>query len=174
MAELGPVEMLVVEFEGNRFKGEILPELDRLHQEGVVRLVDLLFVRKSDAGTLAVLTASDLDEEELREFGSFLTELVGLGIVREREPALEEGPDLSSGHVFDKAEADDLAAVIPDGSSAAIVLLEHTWAVPLRSKIARARGRILSQEWINARRLAEIGLVSEPSERNGNGHRPRR
>ena len=115
-----------------------------------MRLVDLLFVRKSDAGTLAVLTASDLDADELREFGSFLTELVGLGIVREREPALEEGPDISSGHVFDKAEADDLAAVIPDGSSAAIVLLEHTWAVPLRSKIARARGKILSQEWIDA------------------------
>jgi hypothetical protein len=174
MAELGPVEMLVIEFEGNRFKGEILPELDRLHQEGVVRIVDLLFVRKSESGTLAVLTSSDLDADELREFGSLLSELVGLPLTREREPILEEGPDLSSGHVFDKSEADELAAVIPAGSSAGIVLLEHTWAVPLRGKIARAGGRILSEEWINARRLAEIGVISEPAERNGNGHKPRR
>ena len=52
MAELGPVEMMVIEFDGYRFKGEILPELERLKENDVIRLIDLLVLRKDRSGAL--------------------------------------------------------------------------------------------------------------------------
>ena len=68
---MGPLQILVVGFDGNHFKGEIAPELSRLRREGIVRIVDLVLVRKDDNGAVAVVTASDLDWEEAVEFGEF-------------------------------------------------------------------------------------------------------
>ena len=57
----GPLEYVVVQFEGNRFTGDILPQLKALHQQGCVRLVDLVFISKDGAGDMTVLEISDLD-----------------------------------------------------------------------------------------------------------------
>src|SRR5438093_12495000 len=75
----GPVQMLSMAFEGNRFKGEILPELERLKLEGIVRIIDLLVVRKDSSGAVATLTATDLDWEEATEYGAYLGTLIGFG-----------------------------------------------------------------------------------------------
>ena len=74
----GPVQMLVLAFDGNRFRGEILPELERLKREGVVRVLDLLLVRKDSAGAITHLVASDLDWEEAATFGETMGTLAGL------------------------------------------------------------------------------------------------
>ena len=58
---IGPIELLVLRFPGNRFSGEILPELAKLVENGAVRIVDLLFAVKNDAGEVTVLEFSDLD-----------------------------------------------------------------------------------------------------------------
>jgi uncharacterized membrane protein len=79
----GPVQMLVLEFDGNRFSGEILPELRRLREHDIVRLVDLAFVRKSAAGEVDMLQLSDLSEEEAKTFGGYAGALVGLGMAGE-------------------------------------------------------------------------------------------
>ena len=78
--EIGPVQILTVAFERNRFKGEILPELERLKEAGVVRLIDLLVVRKDASGAVATLTATDLGWEEATDFGAMIGGLVGWGI----------------------------------------------------------------------------------------------
>ena len=65
----GPIQMLVVGFDGNRFRGEIWPELERLKREGVVRIIDLMLVRKDEAGAVTHIVASDLDWEEAAQFG---------------------------------------------------------------------------------------------------------
>ena len=78
----GPVQMLTIGFEGSRFKGEILPELERLKAAGVVRIIDLLVIRKDEAGAIATLTASDLDWEEATEYGAY-----GIAILVIREAA---------------------------------------------------------------------------------------
>src|SRR3954453_9864893 len=77
--DFGPLQMWTVAFDGNRFKGEILPELERLKREGVVRIVDLLAVRKDGTGAVAVITASDLEWEEATQFGAYLGTLIGFG-----------------------------------------------------------------------------------------------
>ena len=77
MAKVGWIQMLSVGFEGNRFRGEILPILDRLKEQGVIRILDLLFVRKDELGNVATMKASDLDMEEAMGFGEYIGTLVG-------------------------------------------------------------------------------------------------
>ena len=77
--DFGPLQMLTVAFDGNSFKGEILPELERLKREGIVRVVDMLAVRKDAAGAYAVVTASDLEWLEATQFGAYIGTLVGFG-----------------------------------------------------------------------------------------------
>ena len=63
--ELGPVDWIVVEFPGSRFKGEIAPILDGLVERGTVRVLDLVLIRKSEDGELEFFELSDLDESEI-------------------------------------------------------------------------------------------------------------
>ena len=57
---MGPVDYLLVEFPGNQFKGEIVPALAELTQNGTIRIIDLLFVRKDEEGSVTWQELSDL------------------------------------------------------------------------------------------------------------------
>ncbi|HET6195102.1 MAG TPA: DUF6325 family protein, partial [Acetobacteraceae bacterium] len=72
--------MLVVGFDGDKFSGEILEELRRLREQDIVRLVDLLFVKKEEDGELVVIQASDLSQDEAMEFGATIGALIGIGV----------------------------------------------------------------------------------------------
>ncbi len=160
---MGPVQMLVVGFEENRFTGEILPELKRLRENDVIRLIDLLFVRKDEHGNVDVVQASDLSQDEAMEFGALVGALVGIGAGGEEEmkiAAVRGAEELADGHVFDEEEVWYVADAIPDGSSAAIALIEHRWAIPLRDAIVRAGGVPLADEWIHPTDLVAIGAAS--------------
>src|SRR5207247_2351073 len=77
MENLGPIQMVTFAFPGNRFRGEILPELDRLKTDRIVRVIDMLIVRKDSKGNAMVATASDLDFEEATALGSYFGALAG-------------------------------------------------------------------------------------------------
>jgi uncharacterized membrane protein len=159
--EFGPLQLLTVVFDGNRFKGEILPELERLKEAKIVRLIDLLVVRKDRSGAIAVLTASDLEWEEATQFGSYLGTIVGLGsggIEGAERGAIAGVAELADGHLFGPEDVERLKASIPNGSSVALALIEHLWALPLLSAITRADGYELSNQWVNVTDLVEIGL----------------
>jgi uncharacterized membrane protein len=158
---LGPVQMLVVSFSENKFKGEILPELERLKEHDIIRLVDLLFVMKDDDGNLTVLQESDLSQDEAMEFGAVAGALIGLGHGGEDEMsagAALGAAALEDGHVFDDQEVWYVSDAIPNGSSAAIALIEHRWAIPLRDKILEAGGIAVADEWIHPQDLVAVGL----------------
>src|SRR5215204_4642000 len=74
---MGPIQMTSLAFPGNDFKGEILPELEKLKKAGIVRIVDLLLVRKDELGNVMVTTASDLDWQEAVSFGTYVGALAG-------------------------------------------------------------------------------------------------
>ena len=159
---LGPVQMLVVGFEGDNFSGEIREELERLKEHDIVRLIDLLLVKKTNDGEIEVLQTSDLDQDEAEEFGAIVGALVGFGAGGEEEAergALAGATELEDGHVFDDDAVWYLSDAIPDGTAAAVALLEHRWAIPLRDKIAQAGGVTLSDAWIHAADLVAIGLL---------------
>jgi uncharacterized membrane protein len=159
---LGPVQMLVVGFAGDNFSGEIRDELERLKEHDIVRLIDLLLVKKNDDGEIEVLQTSDLDQNEAEEFGAVVGALVGFGAGGDEEVergAIAGAAELEDGHVFDDNAVWYLSDAIPDGTAAAVALLEHRWAIPLRDKIAQAGGVTLSDAWIHAADLVAIGLV---------------
>lgn len=166
----GPVHKLIVLFDLNRFRGEIMPELERLKELDIIRVVDLLGIRKDRSGALAVLSATDLAPEEATEFGRAIGTLIGLGLggaEEAAEGAILGAEALADGHLLDPASAPQIAEQIPEDSTVVIALLEHRWAIPLREKIARAGGTVVDEEWIGAEDLIAIGLRAAVQSESG-------
>jgi uncharacterized membrane protein len=162
----GPIQMIVLEFDRAQFDGEIMPELGRLKDDGMVRLIDLLFVTKQENGEIEVMQRSDLTSNEAIEFGAMIGALVGLGMENDDDAASAlvagamEGED---GHILDETEVWYLADAIPAGSSAAVALIEHRWAIPLRDKIVNAGGIALADEWLHPADLMAVGAAASNS-----------
>jgi uncharacterized membrane protein len=162
---IGPVQLIVLGFTRPDFHGEIIAELERLRASDSVRVIDSLAIYKDAHGGLEVEHLSNLTEQEAIELGTTIGALIGLGIEGEEgmligaaagaDQAAAEGVD-----VFRGAEEWDVLEDIPNDSAAALILLEHHWAVPLRDAIARAGGFRLSDGFISPLDLVEIGLMS--------------
>ena len=161
---VGPVQLIVIGFNHPEFHGEIIAELERLHDEETVRVIDALAVHKDADGEIEVQHLSTLSKEEAIEVGSTIGALIGLGI--EGDKGAEEGAALGAEaaadgiDVFSDEQAWDVLEEIPNDSAAALVLLEHHWAVPLRDAIARAGGFRISDGFISPLDLVGIGLMS--------------
>lgn len=162
---IGPVQLLVLGFEKPDFHGEIIEELEKLRESDTVRVIDSLAVYKDAGGEIEVMHLSNLTRDEAIELGSKVAALIGLGIDGEEgmvagaeigaEMAAEEGID-----VFDAELAWDVLEDIPNDSAAALLLIEHHWAVGLRDAIARAGGFRLADGFISPLDLVAIGLVT--------------
>jgi uncharacterized membrane protein len=158
----GPVQMLSFVFDQNRFKGEIIPELERLKEAGIARIIDLVLVRKDRSGAVSTLTASDLEWEEATEFGAYIGTLVGLGadgVEGAERGAMAGAAEMADGHLFDEEDVFRLTEVVDPGSSIALVLLEHLWIKPLLDAVTRANGYELSNDWVSPERLLAFGLA---------------
>ena len=161
---IGPVQLLVLGFRHPDFHGEIIAELERLRESNTVRVIDSLAVYKDADGEIEVEHLSNLTEAEAIELGSKVGALIGLGIEGEEgaaagavagAEAAEDGVEL-----FSDEEAWDVIEEIPNDSAAALILVEHHWAVPLRDAIARAGGFRISDGFISPLDLVAIGLLS--------------
>lgn len=160
---IGPVQLLVVSFDQPTFSGEIIEELRGLRDSNVIRLIDALAVQKGLDGELTAVQWSDLSIEEAEDLGATLGALLGLGFAGDEgmeAGALAGAEAGSDGHLIDEAEVWDIADTIEPGSAAAIALIEHLWALPLRDAIARAGGVPVSDAWVHPLDLVEIGLMA--------------
>ena len=161
---IGPVQLIVLGFNHPNFHGEIIQELERLRESDTVRVIDALAVHKDADGEVEVAHLSNLTKDEAIELGSKVGALIGLGI--EGEEGLEAGAEAGAEaaadgvEIFTDEEAWDVLEDIPNDSAAALVLIEHHWAVPLRDAIARAGGFRLSDGFISPLDLVAIGLLS--------------
>ena len=163
---IGPVQLLVLGFNHPDFHGEIIAELERLRASDTVRVIDSLAVYKGPDGDLEVEHLSNLTEQEAVEMGSKIGALIGLGV--EGEEGMEAGAlagaemaaEQGGVHVFTEEEGWDVLEDIPTDSAAALILLEHHWAIPLRDAIARAGGFRISDGFISPLDLIDIGLMS--------------
>lgn len=161
---IGPVQLIVLGFRRPDFHGEIVAELERLRQSDTIRVIDALAVYKDAAGEIEVEHLSNLSAEEAVELGSKVGALIGLGIAGEE--GMEAGAVLGAQaaangvEVFDDDDAWDVLADIPNDTAAALLLIEHHWAVPLRDAIARAGGFRLGDGFISPIDLVAIGLVT--------------
>jgi Family of unknown function (DUF6325) len=119
--ELGPVDWIVVEFPGSQFNGEIAPALLDLVERDLIRVLDLLVLKKDADGSLEAFELSDLDEGEI-------------GALREYESELAM--------LLSEEDVTSLAAAIEPGSSAAVLVWENTWAAPFASAVRRSGGQL--------------------------------
>jgi len=168
---IGPVQLIVLGFDHPDFHGEVIAELERLRESDMVRVIDSIAVYKEADGELEVEHLSNLTEQEAIELGSKIGALIGLGI--EGEEGMEAGAALGAEQaaadgirVFAGAEEWDVLGDIPNNCAAALILIEHHWAVPLRDAIARAGGFRISDGFISPLDLVEIGLLSAEEARD--------
>ena len=119
---VGPVQLLVLGFNHPEFHAEVIAELERLRRSDAVRVIDAVAVYKDAAGALEV---QHLNDEAIE-----LDSLLGLGI--------DDDAEADFGDAFAEQDEWDVIDDIPTNSAGALVLLEHRWAVPLCSAIARA------------------------------------
>jgi hypothetical protein len=121
---LGPIELLVIGFPGNRFTGGILPEIERLVDSDVITLVDALLIFKDDDGGVEFVELDQVDAgQDVAALSRFLDE--GNGLISEED-------------------MDDFAAALEPGSSAAALAFEHTWFKPLRDELVDSGGILLA------------------------------
>jgi uncharacterized membrane protein len=158
---VGPIQMVTIGFEGERAGEEVRAELRKLRESGTIRLLDLLFVTKREDGELVSLQFSDLDDDDRRELGAWVGGLIGLGAggAHGARAGAALGAEVAAADPLEASDEQivDIGAMIEPGTSAAVVLFEHRWALPLRDAILRAGGRALSDQWIRIDDLIAIG-----------------
>ena len=160
----GPVQLLVLGFDHPNFTGEIKAELEKLRESDTIRVIDALAVYKDAAGEIEVEHLSNLTKDEAIELGSKVGALIGLGI--EGEEGMEAGAIAGAEagedgiQMFSEEDAWDVIEDIPNDTAAALLLIEHHWAVPLRDAIFRAGGFRISDGFISPLDLVAIGLVT--------------
>jgi len=141
-----PLQVIALSFSrGAGAEDRILAEVDRLRGRGVLRLLDMLFVGKSQDGTVERLTIGD-DED----FGSLLAAVVPVANGGPAVPAPTDDPA-----AFDRAGAWALADSLQAGTAVAFLLVEHHWAAPLFDAIAETGGTLIGEGFLTA----EAGLV---------------
>jgi Family of unknown function (DUF6325) len=131
--ELGPVDYIVVEFPGSRFSGEIAPALRDLVERGLVRVLDLLILRKDTDDTLEAFELSDLEDTEVGELRH-----------HERDVAM----------LLSEDDVTALAAAIEPGSTAGVLVWENTWAAPFASAVRHSGGQLVASGRIPIQALA--------------------
>ena len=161
---IGPVQLIVLGFDEPDFHGEIIEELERLRESDTVRVIDALAVHKDADGQIEVAHLSNLTREEAIELGSKVGALVGLGL--DGEEGLQAGAIVGAEaaaegiHAFSEDDAWDVIEDIPPDTAAALILIEHHWAVPLRDAVMRANGFRIADGFISPLDLVAIGLLS--------------
>jgi hypothetical protein len=123
---MGPVDYLVVKFPGNKFNGEILPELAKLEKSGIIRVIDLALVIKDTKGKVFVTEAKDVKGKEGDAFSAF-AKLVG------------------EAEWFSLDDIDAIAAALPNNCSAAVLLFENTWAIHFKEALINSGAELVDQ-----------------------------
>ncbi|MCP3991040.1 MAG: hypothetical protein GY724_18335 [Actinomycetia bacterium] len=163
--EMGPLQLVVVGFDHPTLDGSILTELMKLSDQGLVRLVDLLGVYKSDSGELAAVELSDLGLDEAITYGAWVGALLGLGAAGEEglEVWAFAGALLAENEFeygLDEEAIRTIGNDIPNGGGALIGVLEHRWAIPLRSAVQAQGGIAIVQDFLNPETLIAMGAVA--------------
>jgi len=117
---IGPVEYLILGFPGNQFTGQIVPELAKLIDGGLVRIIDLTFIMKDATGDVTVVEFDAV--EELAAFA---------------------GLDAEVGGILTDEDVAHAALSLEPNSSAALLIWEDTWAAPFAAAVRNANGVIL-------------------------------
>jgi len=157
----GPMQLLVIVFDNPDFHGQIRRELESVMDKGMIRLIDLLFIWKDEGGHIASLEATQLNEEERMRFGAVVGGIIGYGAGGEEggREGMEEGALAAAKENYGITDEDilEITEAIPEGTAAAILIIEHLWAKNLKQAIREAGGVLVSQGMLTPELLALVG-----------------
>ena len=162
--KVGPIQLIAFAFERtDRFKGEIVKELNDLRKRGVIRVLDLLFVMKDEQGNIMSFQDSQLTAEEEREMGEVLTALLGLdgGATAQGQAAAESLALAEAEYGLTMGDIQALADGIEPGQAAAMLLVEHVWAIDFRDALRDTGGRMVAQGFLTPEVLMMVGREIE-------------
>jgi uncharacterized membrane protein len=137
---LGPIEMLVVKFPGNQFKGEIAPALAELVETGTIRVIDFVFIQKDADGSLTSVELADLDPDAASVYASAVDDVSGT---------------LSEDDII------ELGGLLENNSSAGLMLFENVWATRFADAVRNASGEVILSERIPRAVIEEVMAGSE-------------
>jgi len=146
--ELGPVDYVVVEFPADRanFSGEMAKELSALVDRGVVRVLDLLILKKDLDGSVEGFESHEFGDDELGELRTAETELAML---------------------LAEEDVESIGAALEPGSVAAVLVWENVWAAPFGSAVRRSGGQLVASGRIPIQALAGALEADESTTEEG-------
>ena len=139
--QAGPIDYLVVEFPGNKMTGEAFPILVDLADRGIIRILDLVFLRKELDGSVVGMAIADFDQDG------------------ELDLAVFEG---ASSGLLDDSDIDEAGAVLEPGSSAGVLVYENTWAAPFATALRRSGGQLVASGRIPVQAILAALEADEP------------
>jgi hypothetical protein len=142
LAEMGPIDYLVVEFPGTKMTGEGLPRLVDLVDRGLIRIIDLVFIRKELDGSVAVVEIADFDQDGQLDLAVF------------------EG---ASSGLLGEDDVDEASTVLEPGSSAGILIYENVWAAPFAIALRESGGQLVASGRIPVQALVAALDATEPA-----------
>lgn len=160
---IGPIQIFALGFPDTAgFEGRIAEELVKLSDAGTIRIIDALAVIP-DGDEVDVLRVSDLDDEQRQELGAAIGALIGLGAsgLEGFIEGAEAGAEIAEEGGFGLVEAvgEEFIENLPDGSAGVLLIIEHTWAIPLRDAVLDAGGILLGNQWIGVQDLVTLGAA---------------
>jgi Family of unknown function (DUF6325) len=132
---LGPLEYLVIGFQGGKFDGSVAKEIEKVVEKKIIRLVDVVFVAKDSKNEAIILELDNKDDPRFASFASLLGDRMGL---------------------FTPEDLVDIAAMLPADTAGLILLFEHRWAEDIKEAIAAKGGFLVARSVIPPEVLAEV------------------
>jgi uncharacterized membrane protein len=165
LKDIGPLQILAVAFHKPDFKGRIREELQKLRDQKFIRIVDGIAVQKNDKGEIAAIEESDISQDESKTFGAVIGGWIGLGSGNQMtamKASEEMAEKFNERYQFglDKDDLMEMAADIPNGDAAIVLLVEHRWLIPFRNEMRNAGGTLLAQDFLSPELLMTIGQQS--------------
>jgi len=162
---IGPLQLMVVGFVNPALDGSILGALEDASDSGAIKIVDVLGVYKDVDGNILAAEGSDLTEDEAITYGAWVGALIGLGAGGVDDAKI--GAVAGAIHAMDEYEygidADGLSTIaddIPAGGAAMLLVIEHTWAIPLRDAMRASGGIMIAQDFLSPEALIAFGASS--------------
>jgi uncharacterized membrane protein len=156
------MQLFVIGFPGNQFKGEIVPALNEAREKGIIRMIDYVFVMKDAQGQIMAVQGTDLGRKEIQQLDSVLGALLGLGAggIEGAKIGGEAGAKFSEHDIgLSEQNISDAAEYIPNNSSALLMIVEHLWAKKIKQALVNAGGMMIAQGMITPELVMKIGAT---------------
>jgi uncharacterized membrane protein len=162
LVEFGPIQMIALGFpELDKLKGEVLKEIFRLSEAGLIRVIGLLAIVKDEKGNIEAAQITELSDEERMKLGAGIGALIGLGAAGKKGAmaGAKAGAEAVASKEFGLSQEKimEIAKDIPKGTAAGLLLVEHLWAKKLKEQVLKQDGIVLAQGFIAPNALVALG-----------------